>query len=174
MLYDFRHWWCYKIDNLESWLWKTCMIMIFKLLCTCGVSVEAVCVSWLIQERGLGKIFMCQCRGLALLSGSVFVAFHSVVLMLHSKLSFIKARLMMWLNKYCVCMKYRGFAALFWVLALPSCPVVWNGVYVVLYINFDVGLEGTSRTLDSKTKLLYVSTGIYSLPLCKYKSVYFS
>jgi hypothetical protein len=43
-------------------------------------SVEAVCISWLIQERALSNIFMCQCHGLALLGVSVDVMFPSVVL----------------------------------------------------------------------------------------------
>jgi hypothetical protein len=65
------------------------MLLVFQLLCTCSVSVETVLIGWLIQETELGNVFMCRCHGLELLSGSVFVVFPSVVLMLHSKLSFI-------------------------------------------------------------------------------------
>jgi hypothetical protein len=43
------------------------MMVLFQLLCTCSVSVEAVFIGWLIQETELGNIFMCQCHGLALL-----------------------------------------------------------------------------------------------------------
>ena len=44
-------------------------------------SVEALCISCLIQETALRNIFKCQCHGLALLGASVDVVFSSVVLM---------------------------------------------------------------------------------------------
>jgi hypothetical protein len=43
-------------------------------------SVEALCISWLIQETALSNLFTCQCNGLALLGGYVDVMFPSVVL----------------------------------------------------------------------------------------------
>ena len=67
------------------------MMMVFSVRSVRGLfSVEAPCISWLIQETALSNSFMCQCHGLVLLGGSVEFVFPSVVLMLYTKLSFIK------------------------------------------------------------------------------------
>jgi hypothetical protein len=67
------------------------MMMAFSVPPVHGLfSVEALCISWLIQETALSNSFVCHCHGLVLLGGSVDVIFPTVVLMLYTKLSFIK------------------------------------------------------------------------------------
>ena len=63
---------------------------IFSSSYTWIIFVEALCISCLIQETALSNSFVCHCHGLVLLGGSVDVMFPSVVLMLYTKLSFIK------------------------------------------------------------------------------------
>ena len=95
--------------------WETCMMMAFSVPPVHGLfSVEALCISWLIQDTAFSNSFMCQCHGLVLLRWSVDVVFPSVVLMLYTKVSFIK---------HCWCCDWTGMLYVWSALVLPICFV---------------------------------------------------
>jgi len=130
-------------------------------------SVEAVCISWLIEETAHSNIFMCWCHGLALLGGSVDVVFSNVLLMFTLNYHSLSTADVLTEQVFCMCE-----VPWFWssVLGITTYQIILlcEMLDFILYINFYFVLEGTSkRTLHSTTKLMCVRTRIYSLVLCK-------
>ena len=130
-------------------------------------SVEALCISWLIRETALSNIFMCQCHGLALLGGTVYVVFRRVVLVFTlsyqslSTADVVTEQVFYMYEMPWFCLSVLGITTYQSVLL---CEMV----YIVLYINFYFVLKAPQRrTLHSTTKLMCVRTRIYSLLLCK-------
>ena len=130
-------------------------------------SVEAVCISWLIEETALSNIFMCQYHRLALLGASVDVVFPSVVLMFTLNYHSLSTADVVTDQVFCMC-ELPWFCPSVLGITTYEGILLCEMLYFILCINFYFVLEGTSkRTLHSTTKLMCVRTRIYSLLLCK-------
>ena len=132
-------------------------------------SVEALCISWLIQETALSNIFMCQCHGLALLGGSVDVVSQCGA-HVYTKLSYIKH--CWWCDWRSILYVWNAsvlliFFCLFRVLPLTkvSCCVKCCILYCILILV--LFWKAPQRTLHSTAKLMCVRTRMYSLLLHK-------